>query len=145
MVEIKEKSLVVLQGTIVVMIISLITAYISSLFFMGESVNTENINASIEINYIKLIFPLLLSPILEELIFRKWIPNAFQDYIGIKGSIFFSNSLFAFFHFDLFFLPYLLNGLVYSYIYEKTNDIKIPIITHILYNLFVFLITFIWF
>lgn len=112
---------------------------------MGESANTENINVLIEGNYTRIVLPLLLSPILEELIFRKWIPNAFQDFIGRKGSVIFSNSLFAFFHFDLFFIPYLLNGFVYSCIYEKTNDIRFPILTHILYNLFVFLITFIWF
>ena len=94
----RKKFFVVLQGIITIMVSSLIFAYINSLFFVEESTNTEGINAAIEDNYIRVILPLLLSPVLEELIFRKWIPNTFQDFIGRKGSIIFSNSLFAFFH-----------------------------------------------
>ncbi|WP_408068419.1 CPBP family intramembrane glutamic endopeptidase [Virgibacillus halodenitrificans] len=103
----------------------------------------NNINAAIDGKLLWIVFPLLISPIIEELVFRKWIPNAFQESIGRKGSILFSNILFAFFHFDLYFLPYLFNGLIYSYFYDKTKDIKVPIVIHIIYNFIVFLLTFI--
>ncbi|WP_411230463.1 CPBP family intramembrane glutamic endopeptidase [Niallia taxi] len=89
-----------------------------------------------------MLVPLLVGPILEELIFRKWIPNTFQDVLGRKRSVIFSNLLFSMLHFDWFIITYFANGLIYSYFYDKSKDIKVSIIIHILYNLCVFLLTF---
>ncbi|APC50361.1 hypothetical protein BME96_18945 (plasmid) [Virgibacillus halodenitrificans] len=141
----KEKThiIFIMQGAIIVTIISLFFSYMATLFPVSDSENMNNINAAIDGKLLWIVFPLLISPIIEELVFRKWIPNAFQESIGRKGSILFSNILFAFFHFDLYFLPYLFNGLIYSYFYDKTKDIKVPIVIHIIYNFIVFLLTFI--
>ncbi|WP_207911743.1 CPBP family glutamic-type intramembrane protease [Bacillus thuringiensis] len=38
-----------------------------------------------------------------------------------------------------FSLPYFINGCIYVWSYEKTRDIKVPIVAHISFNSFVFL------
>lgn len=105
----------------------------------GYAPNTEIINSEIQGSWIKLIYPLLISPIIEEFMFRKGLPLLFQDFIGRKKGIIFSNIIFGIIHADLFFFPYFFNGMIYSYTYEKTKNIAVPISVHILYNLFVFL------
>ncbi len=110
---------------------------------MPISVESTNIiNANIELNFIRLVLPLFLSPLVEELIFRKYIPYMFEDILGKIKAIFFSNIIFSFMHLDPFFLPYLINGLIYSYFYKAAKDIKVPIFTHINYNIFVFVMTY---
>lgn len=143
--EINRHIFSVIKGFLIVTVIGLLSAYINSFIPYEGSSSTENINGTITDNYIRIVLPLLLSPILEEVIFRRWLPNVFEDILGRKKSIVLSNILFSFFHFDIFFIPYLCNGLVYAYFYEKTKSIKVPILIHILYNLNVFLLTFIWF
>lgn len=139
----KNKCIAAIQGTILVLIISLLFAYIRGFLPFESKPNIKSINTGIAANIYRVLLPLLLSPIIEELIFRKWIPNAFQDVLGRKRTILFSNLLFAFFHLDVYFLPYLANGLIYSLYYEKTKDLKVSITMHILYNMSVFLITFV--
>jgi len=131
----------IIKGTLIIIIFSLVFSYIRCLLQLNVS-STENINQGINHNYIKIILPLLISPILEEFIFRKWLPFVFEDVLGKKIAIFFSNLLFAILHFDIFFIPFLVNGLVYSYFYEITKDLRIPTTIHMIYNMFVFLSTF---
>lgn len=136
----KNKLLTILIGFVTVFTVSVLITYISSLFAV-ESNLSSNINLNIRDNWWRIILPLLLSPILEELIFRKWMPNTFDDITSRLNIIVLSNIIFALLHFDTF-IPYFINGIIYSYFYEKTNDIKITIAIHILYNLSVFLLTF---
>ncbi|WMX58508.1 CPBP family intramembrane glutamic endopeptidase [Peribacillus sp. R9-11] len=138
----QNKLITVILGTILILAISLLLAYLRSFFPFETSTNTKGINERIDANILRILSPLLLSPIIEEFIFRKWIPNAFQEVLGRKKTIVLSNMIFAIFHLDLYFLPYLANGLIYALYYEKTNDLKVPIIMHVLYNVTVFLATF---
>ncbi|WP_353051230.1 CPBP family intramembrane glutamic endopeptidase [Fictibacillus enclensis] len=131
----------ILHGTILVLVLSVLFAYIRDVLPFDTS-STQNINKGIQNHAYRLMFPLLVSPILEELIFRKGLPIAFQEVLGRKGSILLSNVLFSLFHFDVFFLPYLVNGLIYALYYEKSKDLKVPVSMHISYNAFVFLVTF---
>ncbi|MEJ9263248.1 CPBP family intramembrane metalloprotease, partial [Bacillus thuringiensis] len=39
------------------------------------------------------------------------------------------------------FFPYFVNGCLYAWSYEKTKDLKVPMLAHISYNAFVFLAT----
>lgn len=136
-----NKILLILRGLVAILIVSSILTFIKSLIPIETANNTANINKGIELNFLKILVPLLVGPILEELIFRKWIPNTFQDVLGRKGSVIFSNLLFSVLHFDWFIITYFANGLIYSYFYNKSNDIKVPITMHIMYNFIVFLIT----
>ncbi|WP_437834430.1 CPBP family intramembrane glutamic endopeptidase (plasmid) [Niallia taxi] len=137
-----NKILLILRGLAAILIVSSILAFIKSIIPLETANNTANINKSMELNFLKMLVPLLVGPVLEELIFRKWIPNTFQDVLGRKKSVIFSNLLFSVLHFDWFIITYFANGLIYSYFYNKSKDIKVPIIMHILYNFSVFLITF---
>lgn len=137
-----NKILLILGGSAAILIVSSILAFIKSLIPLETVNNTANINKGLELNFLKILVPLFVGPILEELIFRKWIPNTFQDVFGRKKSIIFSNLLFSILHFDWFIITYFANGLIYSYFYNKSKDIKVPIIMHILYNFCVFLLTF---
>lgn len=84
---------------------------------------------------LELIFPLCLSPIIEELIFRRTLPNTLGTELPKLLSIIVSNMLFAMAHFHVFFLPFFMNGMLYSLCYYKTKDIKVSIVAHITYNL----------
>ncbi|WP_430176380.1 CPBP family intramembrane glutamic endopeptidase [Peribacillus simplex] len=138
----QNKLISILIGTILTLIISLLLAYLRSFFPCVTNANSEGINARIDANILNIVTPLLLAPIIEEYIFRKWLPNVFQDILGRKKSIVLSNIIFSILHLDLYFFPYLANGLIYSLYYERTRDIKVPIIMHISYNVMVFLATF---
>ena len=136
----KNRQLTCFVGTILILTVSLIFAYFKSLVPFEMHSTANDINENIKINPYLLLLPLLFSPVVEELIFRKWIPAAFQDELGRGKVIVLSNILFACFHLDPFFIPYLANGLIYSWYYEKTGDLKIPIAIHIFYNLLVFIL-----
>ncbi|WP_082035128.1 CPBP family intramembrane glutamic endopeptidase [Caldibacillus thermoamylovorans] len=136
-----NKVKLVIIGTLIIIFVSFLFSYIKTIFTIS-STNTSHINDGIDQNLLRLIIPLFISPILEEYIFRKWLPSAFDDIFGRRNIIILSNILFAFFHFDVFFVPYFVNGLIYSYFYEKTSDIRISIAIHIIYNYFVFILTF---
>lgn len=137
----RNKFVILLKGVSSVLIISMILAYFRSIIPIETQNNASNINAGINSYSLRAILPLLLSPIVEEWIFRKWLPNTFQDVIGRKRAVILSNVLFSLFHLDIYFIPYLANGLIYSWFYERTKDLRIPIIMHILYNIIVFLTT----
>ncbi|HDR6289155.1 TPA: CPBP family intramembrane metalloprotease [Bacillus cereus] len=88
--------------------------------------------------------PLLIALIIEEWNFRKVLPiglGKFFTQMNRMGAIIIANGIFAVLHFDWFFFPHFLNGYLYAWSYEKTKDLKVPMLAHILYNLFVFLVT----
>lgn len=138
----QNKLITIFLGTILILIISLILSYLRIFLPFVTNTNTEGINERIDANILSVISPILLGPIIEEFIFRKWVPNVFQEILGRKKTIILSNIIFTILHLDLYFLPYLANGLIYSLYYEKTRDLKVPIIMHISYNVTVFLATF---
>lgn len=125
-------------GSALVISSSLFLAFLQTMFF--ENLN-EAISSTSLVFRVQYAAPLLLSPIIEELIFRKWLPNKLQNSnLNIKESTVISNILFTALHFDLFFLPYLVNSFIYSHFYRKTMDIKVPIIIHLTYNWAIFII-----
>jgi len=125
-------------GSALVISSSLFLAFLQTMFF--ENLNEATSSTSLVFRW-QYAAPLLLSPIIEELIFRKWLPNKLQNSnLNIKESTVISNILFTALHFDLFFLPYLVNSFVYSHFYRKTMDIKVPIIIHLTYNWTIFII-----
>lgn len=136
----KNKIITCIKGTLLVITVSLVFAYIGSLLPLESGGTAAEINEGIKANLLLLLLPLLVSPIVEELIFRKWIPAAFQEVLGRRKVILLSNVLFAMFHLDPYFIPYLANGLIYAWYYEKTGDLKVPIAIHISYNLTVFIL-----
>ncbi|MRU08377.1 CPBP family intramembrane glutamic endopeptidase [Bacillus anthracis] len=126
-------------------------AIVSSLFFFYikgyfgiDTGNAEQVNAKVELNIFYLIVPLLIAPVIEECIFRKFLPlgiGTLFERINRTTAIIIANGIFAAVHFDWFFFPYFVNGCLYAWSYEKTRDIKVPIAAHVTFNSFVFLAT----
>lgn len=81
-----------------------------------------------------LIFVVILGPIVEELIFRKYLVDALYPF-GEKVAILTSALLFAVFHgnFYQFFYAALLGGL-FAFIYCRTGKIRYTIILHSIFN-----------
>ncbi len=83
-----------------------------------------------------LVFVVLLAPIVEELIFRKFIVDRLVRY-GEVPAIICSGMLFGLFHgnFYQFFYAALL-GIFFAFIYAKTGRIRITILLHTVVNFF---------
>lgn len=98
---------------------------------------TWNANAKVEYYLWRTV---LIVPILEELIFRKYITN----YIATTSqklpiAIIVSSVLFALIHTNLdAFLFYFLSGVLLSVIYQSSKTIIWPIILHAVFNLLVY-------
>jgi len=137
----RYKIYIILKGFASILLLGSILAIVKGSLPIDSTSNNSVVNHNIESNYFRLLIPLLIIPIIEEWIFRKFIPDTFQDIVGRKKIIIFSNLLFAFLHFDWFFISYFINGLIYSWAYEKTNNLRIPIIIHGMWNIFVYLTT----
>lgn len=138
-----EKGKWVLIATGLAILSSLLFSYIKASLSIGTG-NVENINQKIEMNFLYLLIPVLVAPVIEEFIFRKILPLGLEkllEQINRTTAIVLANGIFAAVHFDWFFFPYFVNGCLYAWSYEKTKDLKVPMLAHISYNLFVFLAT----
>jgi membrane protease YdiL (CAAX protease family) len=135
-----EKGKWVLIATGLAILSSLLFSYIKASLSIGTG-NVENINQKIEMNFLYLLIPVLVAPVIEEFIFRKILPLGLEkllEQINRTTAIVLANGIFAAVHFDWFFFPYFVNGCLYAWSYEKTKDLKVPMLAHISYNLFVF-------
>ncbi|PFU61959.1 MULTISPECIES: CPBP family intramembrane glutamic endopeptidase [Bacillus] len=138
-----EKGKWVFMTTGLAIVSSLFFSYIKG-YFGIDTGNAEQVNAKVELNIFYLIVPLLIAPVIEEWIFRKILPlgiGTLVERINRTTAIIIANGIFAAVHFDWFFFPYFVNGCLYAWSYEKTKDLKVPMLAHVLYNFFVFFAT----
>jgi uncharacterized protein len=90
-----------------------------------------------------ILVTVVLAPIFEELFFRGLLYPALRRRVGYKVAIFIDGLIFGILHFQpLFMISLILVGIVLAYIYEKTDSLFAPILTHAFYNLVVIGITF---
>lgn len=133
----------VLIATVLAILSSLLFSYIKASLTIGTG-NVANVNQKIEINLLYVLIPILVAPVIEEFIFRKILPLGLEkllERINRTTAIIIANGIFAAVHFDWFFFPYFVNGCLYAWSYEKTKDLKVPMLAHISYNAFVFFAT----
>jgi membrane protease YdiL (CAAX protease family) len=138
-----QKGKWVLIATGLAILSSLLFSYIKVSLSIGTG-NVANVNQKIEINLLYVLIPVLVAPIIEEFIFRKILPLGLEillERINRATAIIIANGIFAAVHFDWFFFPYFVNGFLYAWSYEKTKDLKVPMLAHVLYNFFVFFTT----
>lgn len=83
----------------------------------------------------QLLLLVVIAPLIEEYLFREFIPSLLERRYTWKSSMITSNLVFALFHGYLFFLPFFLNGVIYSLAKKETNSLQMPILLHITYNL----------
>ena len=85
--------------------------------------------------FVSLIFVGIIGPVVEEYIFRKQIINHTRMY-GEKRAVIFSAFVFALFHGNLSQMFYAFTlGLVFGYVYIKTDDIKYSAGLHMFVNI----------
>jgi len=102
------------------------------------SENTEQILEIARLNPAFIIIPSLIAPILEEIIFRKILFGSLSKRLHVILAAVIRSSIFAFMHGDLpFFLSYFGIGMLFCFLYKRTNTLLVPILTHMLMNSFV--------
>jgi membrane protease YdiL (CAAX protease family) len=96
-----------------------------------------NINTQLDYQFVIRAIPaLVIAPIFEELIFRKYFIDSLAKKYSFVKSILYSSLCFALYHLPNFsnLLPTFFLGLVAGYLYVKSKKIIIPIILHFLLN-----------
>ncbi|PSL46941.1 hypothetical protein B0H94_10594 [Salsuginibacillus halophilus] len=101
------------------------------------SENTEQILQFIESFPIFIMVVVVIGPILEEIVFRKVLFGSLYKRMNFFWAALISSFIFSIVHVDLEnLLVYLAVGFVFAYLYVKTNRILVPIIAHVIMNLF---------
>lgn len=152
-IEINKKSL---KPNLIIFFLCLIIiwVYVSPIFkypFLSYSLNLDKLNICIEKiivpnrNGILELYPfarlILITPILEELLFRKIILVQLRSKYGIYLSVIFTSILFSISHLDLYnFLIFFIGSVILCIIFLKSNNIKYSIVYHILMNLITILL-----
>lgn len=100
-------------------------------------------NHQISVSYLLTSFvPLILSPVLEELFFRKYLLSELLKRNSIKISLIVSSVCFSLMHLPNFvnLIPTFLLGLISGYIFIRTKNISMSIFLHFISNLIVILL-----
>lgn len=129
-------------GIAIIAIIS--NALIMSYVLKNNPLVSENEFNLLDSNliFIKIIFPIILAPTFEELVFRL-LPVKLQPNGGIWSHYFIPNTVFAIMHYNPSFplmlliaklITSFLFGIVNTYIYKKHENISTPILIHIIHN-----------
>ena len=134
-------------------IIALILMIISNMIVTIFTYSDMAANQKIVLEEFKLapiytfIATIIISPIMEELVFRLSFRKMFK-HTNILF-IFFSGFVFGFIHVIgtlsnlndlLFIIPYSIPGFIFAYAYTKSKNICVPIMLHLIHNLFMFII-----
>lgn len=130
-----KKFLTIMAGLFLIYLNAMFFSAIEN-FLFKPGVNYSPIPVTLGI----VIRSVLIMPILEELIFRKWLLNLFYKKWGFWEGSCVSSFLFAILHLDLFFSPYFVNGMIYCYVKEKNGKLIYSIFLHSIYNASVLLL-----
>lgn len=98
--------------------------------------NAQNAVASyaMDTNPIKVLFLVILAPLLEELLCRKLIMDRTRQY-GEKVAVVFSGMVFALMHQNFFQFFYAFGlGVVFAYVYLRTGRLRYSVILHAIIN-----------
>ena len=97
-----------------------------------------------------LIGTVIIGPIFEEIFYRGLLYNKLKEISNAFIAVFISSILFAFLHipgygFNIKMFSLVLDGILLTYCYEKTNNIYVPILVHSINNFFIFLFNYVYF
>lgn len=111
--------------------------------FLNIFKHTKNVELNISLIF-SLISSLVVAPIFEEIIFRKYLLGNLLKENSVQKAILFSSICFSLFHFPNFrnLLPTFIFGVIAGYIYVKTKNITYTLVFHFVVNLIVSLIRF---
>lgn len=113
--------------------------------FENSKMETVQNDKSIYSFCIAVIGAAIISPIYEEILYRGVFYTFFRDRYGIWGGMFINSIIFTVVHIPTYnILPVnFLSGIVFAWLYEKTNSILSAMIVHALFNFLAVLLTFV--
>lgn len=128
----KKQLLLAISGIFLLLLSQTITITIEQLIGIpAESANTTYITEMIISFPIFMLLPVIYAPILEEIIFRKFLFGSVNRKWGLIAAYMISAFVFGLVHFDL---PHLLTyfgmGIVLAFLYHRTGRIIVPMIAH---------------
>lgn len=90
-----------------------------------------------------IFFITIIGPFVEEMFFRGLLYNCLKKSIGVFQGMLASSILFALLHMNLMgFLPILGLSLLFTYLYERTGSLTLPIFIHMFHNGFLLFLLF---
>ena len=100
--------------------------------------------------FFMLMSTVIIGPIFEEIFYRGLLYNKLKEISSAFIAVFISSILFAFLHipgygFNIKMFSLVLDGILLTYCYEKTNNIYVPILVHLINNFFIFLFKYVYF
>lgn len=130
---------VLLSMAIRLLALSIVGYLQPSLFFIISNQQLVDFCTTNSCKFFESISIILVTPLLEEFLFRGYILNKLLHKLGIKKALFITTFLFALVHgFD--FIGIIPVGLVLGYLFLKYKNLLIPIAFHALANLLAVLI-----
>ena len=96
------------------------------------------------------IATVIISPIFEEILYRGLMYNKLKEISNAFIGVLISSILFALLHipgygFNIKIFCFVLDGILLTYCYEKTDNIYVPILVHSINNFFIFLFNYVYF
>lgn len=136
-IPIKEKIRIILEGIFLIGIIQIGLSYLYQIigieYNVVSTIAVEN-NLNMFTNILLFTCLAIIPAIFEELLFRKAIINSTRK-ISVGFSIFISSIIFGLIHMNLGQIIFAcLLGLIFAWMYVKTEDIKITMFLHLLNN-----------
>ncbi|HBC8029318.1 TPA: CPBP family intramembrane metalloprotease [Staphylococcus aureus] len=124
-------------GAYFLLLLSQVILSMPFLFLNGKLIRLSEKTHHYIDDYWLLAIALLISPVIEEIIFRQylWKKLLMKRINNIYLTALLSSIIFALAHLSLNFLPFVGNGLVFCWVYHKTNSIINNIFLHFVYNL----------
>ena len=105
-----------------------------SFVLSGGEANNALLDYAMDNNPIKILFMVILAPLIEEYIFRKKIIDRTRIY-GEKAAVFLSAFTFGLFHMNLFQFFYAFGlGWLFAYIYMRTGRLRYSVMLHGIVN-----------
>lgn len=97
-----------------------------------------------------LISTVIIGPVFEEIFYRGLLYNKLKEISNVFIAVFISSMFFAFLHipgygFNIKMFSLVLDGILLTYCYEKTDNIYVPILIHSINNFFIFLFRYVYF
>ena len=116
-----------------------------SKFILGEMPEQDivkSIKSNQSIELVKIIFgATVISPIVEEIFFRKILYGILKEYIGVFFGVFSTSILFSIIHLNLYsFFTLFIFSIILCFIYEQIKSIYVPILVHSMFNLVMILL-----
>ena len=113
--------------------VTLITLYFPESVGFINKVFSETVEEPLFIQIMNCVMPVFVTPILEEVVFRKIIVDRLCEYVSLKRACIYSAFIFSILHTDM--IGAFLFAIIASILYIKFKDLKYPILMHMLNNM----------